>query len=87
MSRLTRADWPFNSLGPSSTRFSLWGLDFLLHAPNPPQPEACAAQTALQLLRKLYGEGQIVELTRPVCMANFTNRFNYALEMIPDCGV
>jgi len=41
----------------------------------------------LEDLRKFYDEGQIVELTLAVCMANFTNRFNDALENIPDFGV
>jgi uncharacterized peroxidase-related enzyme len=41
----------------------------------------------LQELRKFYDEGQIVELTLAVCIANFTNRFNDALEIIPDLGV
>jgi alkylhydroperoxidase family enzyme len=41
----------------------------------------------LEHLRKFYDEGQIVELTLAVCMANFTNRFNDALENIPDLGV
>jgi uncharacterized peroxidase-related enzyme len=41
----------------------------------------------LQELRKYYDHGQIVELTLTICMANFTNRFNDALEMIPDLGV
>jgi len=38
-------------------------------------------------LRKFYDEGQIVEFTLTSCMANFTNRFNHALENIPDLGV
>jgi uncharacterized peroxidase-related enzyme len=41
----------------------------------------------LEELRKFYDEGQIVELTLVICMANFTNRFNDALENIPDLGV
>jgi uncharacterized peroxidase-related enzyme len=41
----------------------------------------------LQELAKFYDEGQIVELTLAVCMANFTNRFNDALRNIPDLGV
>jgi uncharacterized peroxidase-related enzyme len=41
----------------------------------------------LEQLRKYYDVGQIVELTMVVCVANFTNRFNDALEMIPDLGV
>lgn len=42
---------------------------------------------ALEELRKYYDEGQIVELTLVICAANFTNRFNDALENIPDLGV
>ena len=38
-------------------------------------------------LRKFYDEGQIVELTLVICVANFTNRFNDALGLIPDLGV
>jgi alkylhydroperoxidase family enzyme len=41
----------------------------------------------LEELRKFYDEGQIVELTLAVRVANFTNRFNDALENIPDLGV
>ena len=41
----------------------------------------------LQELNKFYDDGQIVELTLAVCIANFTNRFNDALENIPDLGV
>ncbi len=42
--------------------------------------------SALQELRKFYDEGEIVELTLVICTANFTNRFNDALENIPDLG-
>jgi len=38
-------------------------------------------------LRKHYDEGQIVELTLVICAANFTNRFNDALQNLPDLGV
>jgi uncharacterized peroxidase-related enzyme len=41
----------------------------------------------LQELSKFYDEGQIVELTLVICIANFTNRFNDAVENIPDLGV
>jgi uncharacterized peroxidase-related enzyme len=41
----------------------------------------------LEELHKFYDEGQIVELTLVICVANFTNRFNDALENIPDLGV
>jgi len=43
--------------------------------------------SALEELRKYFDVGQIVELTLVICTANFTNRFNDALEMIPDLGV
>jgi alkylhydroperoxidase family enzyme len=32
-------------------------------------------------------EGQIVELTLNICLANFTNRFNDALQYLPDMGI
>jgi uncharacterized peroxidase-related enzyme len=41
----------------------------------------------LEELHKFYDAGQIVELTLAICMANFTTRFNDALENIPDLGV
>ena len=41
----------------------------------------------LQGLHRYYNEGQIVELTLLVCVANFTNRFNDALKNVPDLGV
>lgn len=41
----------------------------------------------LEDLRKFYDEGQIVELTLVICLANFTNRFNDATRAIPDLGV
>jgi alkylhydroperoxidase family enzyme len=37
-------------------------------------------------LRKYYDEKQIVELTLLICTANFTNRFNDALQIAPDLG-
>jgi len=41
----------------------------------------------LEELRKFFDAGQIVELTLVICTANFTNRFNDALDNIPDLGV
>ena len=40
----------------------------------------------LEALRRYYGERQIVELTLIICLANFTNRFNDGLQLIPDLG-
>ena len=42
---------------------------------------------SLEELRKYYDEGQIVELTLVICVANFTNRFNDVLGNQPDLGV
>jgi alkylhydroperoxidase family enzyme len=41
---------------------------------------------SLEELRRYYDEGQIVELTSVICVANFTNRFNDALRAVPDLG-
>ena len=40
----------------------------------------------LKELRRYYDEKQIVELTLIICLANFTNRYNDALQFIPDLG-
>jgi len=59
----------------------------ILYADRVTRGAAGIRATALQELRKFYDEGQIVELTLVICTANFTNRFNDALENIPDLGV
>jgi AhpD family alkylhydroperoxidase len=41
----------------------------------------------LEELRKYYDVGQIVELALVICTANFSNRFNDAMENVPDLGV
>ena len=41
---------------------------------------------ALRELREHFTEDQIVELTLVICSANFTNRFNDALQLEPDLG-
>ncbi len=48
---------------------------------------AAIRDAELQELKKFYDEGQIVELTMTICIANFTNRFNDALGNVPDLGV
>ena len=37
-------------------------------------------------LKKYFSDHQIVELTLTICMANFTNRFNNALDLESDIG-
>ena len=41
----------------------------------------------LEDLRKHFSEEQIIELTLVACVANFTNRFNDAMQCEPDIGV
>jgi len=47
---------------------------------------AAIREGTLEDLRKYYTEDQIVELTLVICTANFTNRFNDALQLAPDLG-
>jgi len=41
---------------------------------------------SVDALAQHFKEGEIVELTLVVCLANFTNRFNDALQIEPDLG-
>ena len=59
----------------------------ILYADRVSRGAAAIRDPALQELTKYYDEGQIVELTLVICVANFTNRFNDALNNIPDLGV
>ena len=43
-------------------------------------------RASLMELREFFDECQIVELTLLICAANFTNRFNDALRVVPDLG-
>jgi len=40
----------------------------------------------LEKLRQYFSEDQIVELALVVALANLTNRFNDALQVVPDLG-
>lgn len=40
----------------------------------------------LEALGKFFSPDEIVQLTLIICMANFTNRFNDALQVQPDLG-
>ncbi len=59
----------------------------ILYAERVTRGAAAIREGSLQELRKYYDEGQIVELTLVICVANFTNRFNDALAAYPDLGV
>ncbi len=59
----------------------------ILYAERVTRGAAAIRSGTLEDLRKHYDEGQIVELTLVICTANFTNRFNDALQALPDLGV
>jgi alkylhydroperoxidase family enzyme len=59
----------------------------ILYAGRVTRGAAGIRSSALADLQKYFDAGQIVEPTLVICTANFTNRFNDALEMIPDLGV
>jgi uncharacterized peroxidase-related enzyme len=59
----------------------------ILYADRVTRAATAIRNSELEELRKFYDQGQIVELTLTICMANFTNRFNDALDNIPDLGV
>jgi uncharacterized peroxidase-related enzyme len=58
----------------------------LLYAERITRGAACIREGTLEDLKRYYTEDQIVELTLVICVANFTNRFNDALQIEPDLG-
>jgi alkylhydroperoxidase family enzyme len=58
----------------------------LLYAEAVTRGAAVIREDMLEALREHYREDQIVELTVVICEANFTNRFNDALQVEPDTG-
>ena len=58
----------------------------LLYAERVTRGAAAIREGTLQELKRHYSEDQIVELTLVICAANFTNRFNDALQVEPDLG-
>ncbi|HXZ10818.1 MAG TPA: hypothetical protein VEG64_00370 [Candidatus Sulfotelmatobacter sp.] len=59
----------------------------LLFAERVTRGAAAIRAGSIEELRKYYDEGQIIELTMVICLANFTNRFNDATRAVPDLGV
>jgi alkylhydroperoxidase family enzyme len=57
-----------------------------LHAERVTRGASAIRDSSLTELRKIFDEGQLVELTLVICAANFTNRFNDALRAVPDLG-
>jgi len=58
----------------------------ILYAERVTRGAAAIRQGTLEELKKHFNEDQIVELTLTICVANFTNRFNDALQVVPDLG-
>jgi len=69
-----------------NTRFSDQEKAVIRFADRVTRGAATIREHDLSELRKFLDEDQIVELTLLVCVANFTNRFNDALEATPDLG-
>ncbi|HUA20104.1 MAG TPA: carboxymuconolactone decarboxylase family protein [Bryobacteraceae bacterium] len=58
----------------------------LLYAERITRGASALRANALQELRQYFNDDQIVELTLTIAMANFTNRFNDAMQSVPDIG-
>ncbi len=58
----------------------------LLYAERVTRGAAALREGTLEDLKMHFTEDQIVELTLVICVANFTNRFNDALQLTPDLG-
>ena len=59
----------------------------MLYAERITRGAAAMREGTIDELRKYYSDEQIVELTMVICVANWTNRFNDALQVVPDLGV
>jgi alkylhydroperoxidase family enzyme len=56
----------------------------LLYAERVTRGASAIRPPALQELKQHFNDDQIVELTLTICIANFTNRFNDAMQCNPD---
>ena len=58
----------------------------LLFADRVARGPAAMRDQSLEELKQFFSADEIVELTLVACVANFTNRFNDALQIDPDLG-
>ena len=58
----------------------------MLYAERMTRGASATREGTIQELRKYYNDEQIVELTMVICVANWTNRFNDALQVDADQG-
>ncbi len=56
----------------------------LLYAERVTRGASAIRPPAIQELKQYFNDDQIVELTLTICIANFTNRFNDAMQCTPD---
>ena len=69
-----------------SSLFSDKDKAVLLYAERVTRGASAMREPVLEELKKLFSEDQVVELTMVIAIANFTNRFNDALQLTPDLG-
>lgn len=69
-----------------SSAFDAKEKAILLFAERVTRGAAAIRLGTLEELRQYFNEEQIVELTLTIVVANFTNRFNDALQVEPDLG-
>lgn len=44
------------------------------------------SEKSLEEIQRFFSDDEVVELALVICLANFTNRFNDALQVEPDLG-
>ncbi len=69
-----------------SPKFDAKEKAVMLYAERMTRGASALRGNALQELKQYFNDDQIVELTLTIAMANFTNRFNDALQVVPDIG-
>lgn len=69
-----------------SSQFDEKDKAVLLYAERMTRGASAMRQGSVDALAQHFNEGEIVELALVVCLANFTNRFNDALQIEPDLG-
>ncbi len=69
-----------------STLFDAREKAVILFAERITRGAAAMREGTLEEMKKYFTEEQIVELTLVSCTANFTNRFNDAMQAEPDLG-
>ena len=69
-----------------SSKFSDKDKAVLLFAERVTRGASAIRDGAIEEIKKHFSEDQVVELTTVIAVANFTNRFNDALQLNPDLG-